>query len=166
MAKLARHRRLRAVVEAQLADYWSPEEISAWLARAYPNDPEMRVSHETIYMSLFVQGRGALRQELHACLRSGRALRRPKARTKGGFGQGQITNPALGNYCPPSYYIDGNYFPLPPNQTLTLPLVPGEILAIEVYSNLFSAPQQYQRRDSGCGIILIWTKRGVPNPPK
>ena len=81
-------------------------------------------------------------------------------------GQGQITNPALGNYCPPSYYIDGNYFPLPPNQTLTLPLVPGEILAIEVYSNLFSAPQQYQRRDSGCGIILIWTKRGVPNPPK
>src|SRR2546423_1091563 len=49
VAKLARHRRLRAVVEAQLADYWSPEEISAWLARAYPNDPEMRVSHETIY---------------------------------------------------------------------------------------------------------------------
>ena len=52
----------------------------------------MRVSHETIYMSLFVQGRGALRQELHRCLRTGRALRRPKARTKGGFGQGQITN--------------------------------------------------------------------------
>jgi IS30 family transposase len=52
----------------------------------------MRVSHETISMSLFVQGRGALRQELHTCLRSGRALRRPKARTKGGFGQGQITD--------------------------------------------------------------------------
>jgi hypothetical protein len=81
-------------------------------------------------------------------------------------GQGQITNPGLGNYCPPSYYIDGNYFPLPPNETLTLPLVPSEILAIEVYSNLFSAPQQYQRRDSGCGIILIWTRRGVPNPPR
>jgi len=55
----------------------------------------MRVSHETIYMSLFVQGRGALRQELHSCLRSGRALRRPKARTKGGFGQGQITDKVL-----------------------------------------------------------------------
>jgi transposase, IS30 family len=95
VAKLARCRRLRAAVEARLADYWSPEEISAWLARAYPEDPEMRVSHETIYMSLFVQGRGALRQELHSCLRSGRALRRPKARTKGGFGQGQITNKVM-----------------------------------------------------------------------
>jgi IS30 family transposase len=86
VAKLARCRRLRRVVEAKLTLYWSPEEISAWLARAYPDDPEMRVSHETIYMSLFVQGRGALRQELHKCLRSGRALRRPKGRTKGGFG--------------------------------------------------------------------------------
>jgi IS30 family transposase len=95
VAKLAACPRLRAVVEAQLAEYWSPEEISAWLARAYPDDPEMRVSHETIYMSLFVQGRGALRQELHRCLRSGRALRRPKARTKGGFGQGQITNKVM-----------------------------------------------------------------------
>jgi transposase, IS30 family len=94
-AKLAQCPRLRAVVEAQLAKYWSPEEISAWLARAYPDDAEMRVSHETIYMSLFVQGRGALRQELHRCLRSGRALRRPKARTKGGFGQGQITNKVM-----------------------------------------------------------------------
>jgi len=93
--KLAACPRLRAVVEAQLAKYWSPEEISAWLARAYPDDAEMRVSHETIYMSLFVQGRGALRQELHRCLRSGRALRRPKARTKGGFGQGQITDKVM-----------------------------------------------------------------------
>src|SRR5581483_6853994 len=91
-AKLARHRRLRRVVEARLAAWWSPEQISAWLAREYPDDPEMRVAHETIYMSLFVQGRVALRQELHTCLRSGRALRRPKTRTKGGFGQGQITN--------------------------------------------------------------------------
>ena len=95
VAKLASCRRLRRVVEAKLSCYWSPEEISAWLAHAYPNDPEMRVSHETIYMSLFVQGRGALRQELHFCLRSGRALRRPRARTKGGFGQGQITDKVL-----------------------------------------------------------------------
>jgi len=94
-AKLAASPRLRAVVEAKLTGYWSPEEISAWLARAYPDDAEMRVSHETIYMSLFVQGRGALRQELHRCLRSGRALRRPKARTKGGFGQGQIRDKVM-----------------------------------------------------------------------
>jgi len=95
VAKLARCRRLRLVVEAGLENYWSPQEISAWLAREYPDDPEMRVSHETIYMSLFVQGRGALRQELHQCLRTGRALRRPKARTKGGFGQGQIVDKVM-----------------------------------------------------------------------
>jgi IS30 family transposase len=52
----------------------------------------MRVSHETIYQSLFVQGRGALRKELHTCLRSGRAMRRAKAYTKGGVGQGQLRN--------------------------------------------------------------------------
>jgi IS30 family transposase len=92
VAKLARCHRLRRVVEAGLENYWSPEQISAWLALEYPDDPEMQVSHETIYMSLFVQGRGALRQELHQCLRTGRALRRSKARTKGGFGQGQITD--------------------------------------------------------------------------
>jgi IS30 family transposase len=89
-AKLARCRRLRRVVERKLEELWSPEQISAWLAETYPNDPEMRVSHETIYQSLFVQSRGALRKELHTCLRSGRAVRRPKAYTKGGFGQGQI----------------------------------------------------------------------------
>jgi transposase, IS30 family len=89
-AKLARCRRLRKVVERKLEALWSPEQISAWLAETYPNDPEMRVSHESIYQSLFVQSRGALRKELHTCLRSGRAVRRPKAYTKGGFGQGQI----------------------------------------------------------------------------
>jgi transposase, IS30 family len=94
-AKLAGCRRLRTVVEAKLADRWSPQQISRWLASAYPDDPEMRVSHETIYMSLFVQGRGALRQELHSCLRTGRALRRPKGRTKGGYGQGQLTNTVM-----------------------------------------------------------------------
>ncbi len=56
----------------------------------HPGDPEIRVSHETIYMSLFVQGRGALRKELTACLRSGRAMRRPR-HVKGGF-LGQLTN--------------------------------------------------------------------------
>jgi IS30 family transposase len=94
-AKLARCKRLRRVVEARLAELWSPQQIASWLALAYPDDAEMRVSHESIYMSLFVQGRGALRKELHACLRTGRAMRRPAARTKGGFGQGQITNKVM-----------------------------------------------------------------------
>ncbi len=91
-AKLSRCRRLRSTVVDKLEARWSPEQISAWLALSYPNDPEMRVSHETIYQSLFVQGRGALRKELHTCLRSGRAMRRAKAYTKGGVGQGQLRN--------------------------------------------------------------------------
>jgi IS30 family transposase len=64
------------------------------LAEQHPDDPEMQVSHETIYQSLFVQNRGALRKELHSCLRSGRAMRRAKAYTKGGVGQGQLRDMA------------------------------------------------------------------------
>jgi IS30 family transposase len=88
-AKLAASPRLRAMVEALLEAWWSPRQISEWLARVYPDDPEMWVAHETIYQSLFVQGRGALRRELTACLRSGRALRRPN-RQAGGWGRGKI----------------------------------------------------------------------------
>ena len=91
-AKLSRCRRLRGAVERKLEARWSPQQISSWLAETYPEDPEMQVSHETIYQSLFVQGRGALRKELHSCLRTGRAMRRAKAYTKGGTGQGQLTN--------------------------------------------------------------------------
>jgi transposase, IS30 family len=86
-AKLAQCRGLRRVVEAKLEMRWSPQQIADWLPRAFPHDPEMRVSHETIYMSLFVQGRGALRQELYQSLRQGRALRCPKgARRPSGGG--------------------------------------------------------------------------------
>ena len=77
-------------------------------------------------------------------------------------GQGEISNRELGSYCPPMYFIDAVYYPLPPLQTQSVPVVPSEILGIEVYSNLFSAPPQFQRRGSGCGVILIWTKRGTP----
>jgi IS30 family transposase len=91
-AKLAQCRRLRGTVERKLEARWSPQQIASWLAETYPDNPEMQVSHETIYQSLFVQGRGALRKELHTCLRTGRAMRRAKAYTKGGTGQGQITN--------------------------------------------------------------------------
>ena len=69
-AKLAMCERLRAVVEAKLELRWSPQQISGWLVEAFPDDPEMRVSHETIYLSLFVQSRGALRKELTRYLRS------------------------------------------------------------------------------------------------
>jgi IS30 family transposase len=92
-AKLAQCRRLRGIVERKLESRWSPQQISAWLALEYPDRPEMQVSHETIYQSLFVQSRGALRKELHTCLRSGRAMRRPKTYVKANhIGAGKIKN--------------------------------------------------------------------------
>jgi IS30 family transposase len=80
-AKLVTCPRLAREVERLLEERFSPRQISHWLARTHPMDPERRVSHETIYQSLYVQGRGALRAELHQALRSGRAIRRPKARS-------------------------------------------------------------------------------------
>jgi IS30 family transposase len=68
---------------AALARSWSPEQISNRLRLDFPDDQSMRVSHEAIYQSLYVQGRGALRRELTACLRTGRALRVPRARVRG-----------------------------------------------------------------------------------
>lgn len=62
---------------------WSPEQIAHRLPIDFPEDPEMRISHEAIYQSLYIQGRGALRRELTACLRTGRALRVPRGRTRG-----------------------------------------------------------------------------------
>lgn len=90
-AKLAITPALRAVVEAKLEERWSPQQISAWLRIHYPDAKEMRVSHETIYMSLFVQGRGALRRELHRNLRTHRALRRRQG-SQPFEGQGHIPN--------------------------------------------------------------------------
>ena len=65
------------------ATSWSPEQIASRLPADFPDDESMRVSHEAIYQALYVQGRGALRRELTACLRTGRALRVPRARTRG-----------------------------------------------------------------------------------
>ena len=79
--KLASHQELRAEVERLLSDLWSPQQISAHLREAYAGDTSMRVSHETIYQALFVQGRGSLRKELTACLRTGRASRRSQGRS-------------------------------------------------------------------------------------
>ena len=90
-AKLVACPRLRQVVEAKLASRWSPQQIAGWLTRAYPDDRELRVSHETIYMSLFVQPRGVLRKELTRYLRSRRMVRRPRA-ARAANGQGQLRN--------------------------------------------------------------------------
>ena len=84
-----RNVRLAAYVEAKLALKWSPQEISGRLLVDFPDDPEMRVSPETIYQTLFVQGRGGLRKELTGYLRTGRAKRKPHGRT---VNSGKIPN--------------------------------------------------------------------------
>lgn len=84
---LARHRVLRRVVASKLAHRWAPQQISGWLARRYPDDDSMRVSHETIYRSLFVQSRGVLKKQLLKHLRTQRSLRYPH--TQGRHGKGR-----------------------------------------------------------------------------
>jgi transposase, IS30 family len=78
LRKLAVNPQLRTEVAARLARHWSPEQIAVTLRQDYPERPEMWVSHETIYQALYVQGRGELRRELTRCLRTGRALRKPR----------------------------------------------------------------------------------------
>jgi len=77
-AKLAADPELRDRVQTGLLKRWSPKQIAAMLTLEFPDRPEMRVSTETIYQSIYVQGRGALRRELARCLRTGRALRKPR----------------------------------------------------------------------------------------
>ena len=76
--KLAGDDTLRAEVQTRLGQRHSPTQIAARLRLDFPDDPEKWVSHEAIYQSIYVQGKGALRRELHQCLRSGRAVRRPQ----------------------------------------------------------------------------------------
>jgi len=76
--KLALSPVLRDIVADKLRRRWSPEQISGWLKRTYPGEAAMQISHESIYRTLFVQSRGALRRELTRYLRTGRVLRRPK----------------------------------------------------------------------------------------
>ena len=76
--KLATNSRLRQAVASKLRLNWAPEQVAGWLKRAHPEDESYRVSHETIYRSLFVQARGALKKELLCHLRSKRTIRRSK----------------------------------------------------------------------------------------
>lgn len=86
--KLARCAALRDKVQALLIKKYSPEQIAGALAKIYPDRPEMQVSHDTIYKALYVQGRGELRRGLARCLRTGRALRKPRKRARAGDGRG------------------------------------------------------------------------------
>lgn len=92
VCKLAVDSRLRELVVGKLAEDWSPQQITGWLIREFPDDPELRVSHETIYLTLFVQARGALRRELTAHLRTRRTVRQARSKKVHGHGQGQIVD--------------------------------------------------------------------------
>jgi IS30 family transposase len=93
--KLAAHPVLCAVVQDWLMELWSPQQVTARLIAEFPDDPEMRVSHETVYKALFIQGRGELRRELTKALRSGRARRRPHKRVDGRRGKAKICDMVL-----------------------------------------------------------------------
>jgi len=88
--KLADSAQLRQAVARKLRLNWSPEQIAGWLTRAHPDDESYRVSHETIYRSLFVQARGVLKKELLGHLRSRRTIRRSKRAGLDGDRRGQI----------------------------------------------------------------------------
>jgi IS30 family transposase len=88
--KLRLNPKLRRLVAAKLEKDWSPEQIAGFLKDSFPNDQTMHVSHETIYLTLFLQTRGALKRELISHLRKARAMRRPKGTKKTHTGQGQI----------------------------------------------------------------------------
>jgi IS30 family transposase len=108
VAKPARCPRRREAVEAKLERRWSPQQIASWLALEFPNDAEMRVSHETIYLSLFVQSRGALRKELTRYLRMKRTVRRPGGKAPS---NGQSHIPAMGNIREPPAEADDRAVP-------------------------------------------------------
>ena len=89
---LALNRKLRHIVASKLLLDWSPEQISGWLKTQYPDDGSMRVSHETIYRSLFIQARGVLKKELMDHLRSKRRMRRSRHASEHGQSRGQIVD--------------------------------------------------------------------------
>jgi IS30 family transposase len=89
--KLAQHRMLACKVAEKLRRQWSPEQIAGWLKRTYPDDTSCQVSHETIYRSLFIQSRGALKKELLEHLRRTRAMRRSRHHTQKTDDHGKIT---------------------------------------------------------------------------
>lgn len=92
LCKLAKSRGLASVVADMLRMLWSPEQIAGWLKHTYPNDQSLHVSHETIYRSLFVQARGALKKELLAHLRRTRGMRRSRSYTQKTAIHGQIAD--------------------------------------------------------------------------
>jgi IS30 family transposase len=88
---LATRTKLCQTVASKLAMKWSPEQVSGWLKREFPDELDMQISHETIYRSLFIQARGVLKKELVLHLRSRRMMRRSKLSTTKGRPRGRIS---------------------------------------------------------------------------
>lgn len=87
---LATNRRLRSIVASKLKLQWSPQQIAGWLKTQFPDNSELQISHETIYRTLFVQARGALKKELQRHLRSGRVMRHARTATRKGQTRYQV----------------------------------------------------------------------------
>jgi len=102
VCKLVQNRALAQLVADKLRLEWSPEQIAGWLKRAHPDDKASQVSHETIYRSLFIQARGALKKELMAHLRRTRGTRRSRHHTQKTSIHGQITAPVSISERPPA----------------------------------------------------------------
>ena len=92
ICKLAQNRALAHIVASKLQLQWAPRQIAGWLKRSYPDDKTYQVSHETIYRTLFIQARGALKKELIQHLRRTRAMRRSRHHTQKTVDHGQITD--------------------------------------------------------------------------
>ncbi len=99
-SKLAANKPLRVEIEDKLAIRWSSQQISGWLKHSYPDDQEMWVSHETIYLTLFIQARGGLKRELTHYLRTRRATSRPAVKGPPS-GKGRIVDPVMISERPP-----------------------------------------------------------------
>jgi IS30 family transposase len=102
VCKLVQNRRLAHLVASKLRLEWSPEQVAGWLKRAHPDDEAFQVSHETIYRSLFIQARGALKKELMAHLRRTRGMRRSRHHTQKTSIHGQITDAVSISERPPA----------------------------------------------------------------
>ena len=92
VCKLSQNRKLAGIVASKLKQLWAPAQIAGWLKRAYPTDESFQVSHETIYRSLYIQARGALKKELVQHLRRTRIMRRSRHHTQKTSDHGQISN--------------------------------------------------------------------------
>ena len=99
--KLAQNPALARIVAGKLMDRWSPRQIAGWLKRSYPDDESFQVSHETIYLTLYIQARGALKKELIKYLRRSRVMRRSRHHTQKTSNHGRITDAVSISERPP-----------------------------------------------------------------